>query len=346
MKPIKIFFLTLSIIFVVSVLIEIPFRVYDYVFRYRDLRSIFAGEKRELPFYEIQTYFFKKGYCVWDSNLFWCYKKGVINNYEFNSLGLRTINGKEPERFKNGKIYRIIVMGGSHPFGLGVNYGQTYAQQLEEFFRKEQHKCAKSVEVINAAVPGYSTLQALNLLKYHMVNYSPDLVIIDAGTNDGILLTPDWPWKDSEVIKRMNPLLCQIVNVLERSSFFWYYKIFLRKIMNSVNNKKHIDFTKCPTRVSREENYQNLCAIKKLAYDNNFKVIFLSQVVMLGGKLEKGFGAIVEPYLDIYSKLKDNPNICEYFIDINHASVKGHKEIAKIIYDYLISNSRICEELK
>lgn len=339
----KYFFAVFFFVMVALVLIEVPFRIYDYAFRYKNLRLLFAGKEIDVPFYDIQTYFFKKGYCVWDPLLIWRYKKCIINKNEFNSLGLRTTNEKEPQLLKDNNTYRIIVFGGSHPFGLRVDYEQAYAYKLQELFNNGVYKYSKRVEVVNAAVPGYSTLQVLNLLKYRMIEYKPDLVIVDAGTNDGILLTPEWPWRDSEAVKRMDPFLCRICNVFEQSSFFWYYKNSLRKIANI---KKHNGFVKGATRVTPEENRRNLYEIRKLASDNNFKALFLSQVVILKGILNRGFGSVMEPYLDIYAKLKDRPDIAGYFVDINHGSVKGHAEIAELIYEYLISDPGILEGLK
>jgi lysophospholipase L1-like esterase len=334
-KFLKNIFTGLFISFALLTLIEIPFRIYDYGFKYRHLRSKISKGEVDIPFDEIQIYAFKTGQCLRDPNLIWRYKKIIGSQlYQLNSLGLRTTDGKRLERSKDKHVYRIIVFGGSHPFGLGVSYEQTYAQQLEELFKRERHKWSKTVEVINAAVPGYSTLQVLNLLKYHMVDYEPDLVIIDAGNNDGIPLTPDYPWKDSQMVKK-NPFICQVLNLVQRSSFFWYYRLFINKIVNLNDSYKNIDSPGRITRLSKEENRQNLEQMKELAHKDNFKIVFLSQMLYNAGKLERGFGERVEPYIDIYAQLREKQNISEYFIDSIHASAKGHKEIARIIYNFL-----------
>jgi hypothetical protein len=318
---------------IVFILVEIPFRVYDYAFKYRNLKYKLSIGKVDLPFEEIMVYRFKKGMVIRDPNLIWRHK--YSEKYPLNSIGIRTYNGKEVSCLKARDLYRVIIFGGSHPFGLGVQYEDTYAYQLEELFRNRQHKWNKKIEVINASIPGYSTLQILFFLKYYMIHYNPDLVIIDAGNNDGIQLSQDWPWRDSEVLEAITPFECKIITLLERSSFFWYFRGFLYKINHFVANKNKVDDIKF-TRVSKGENKNNLEEIKKLAYGNNFKVIFLSQVFMDGRRqLKRGFGSVVEPYLDIYTKLEDRPDIANYFIDKIHGSVKGHREIAKLIYDYL-----------
>ena len=89
-------------------------------------------------------------------------------------------------------------------------------------------------------------------------------------------------------------------------------------------------------RVSLTQNLQNLKEIKKIAQLNNFKVVFLSQMAFNNNYLERGFGSIVEPYVEIYNELKDREDIEKYFIDVCHGSVKGHKEIATVIYNYFL----------
>lgn len=86
-------------------------------------------------------------------------------------------------------------------------------------FSKQKIKGIKNVQVINAAVPGFSSLQVLRFLKRDIIHFKPDLVIIDVGVNDLMTLTADWPFKDNE-IPTLSPFLCKITNILYRSSFF------------------------------------------------------------------------------------------------------------------------------
>ncbi|MDD4893870.1 MAG: SGNH/GDSL hydrolase family protein [Candidatus Omnitrophica bacterium] len=334
MKFLKNILISLFISVIVFMLVEIPFRVYDYEFKYKNLKSWFYQGKIPISFEEIMVYHFKTGRVVRDPDLIWRHK--YSEEHPLDSIGIRTCKRKEISCLKDCDVYRIIIFGGSHPFGLYLKYEDTYAYRLEELFRNKQREWDKKIQVINASIPGYSTLQALNLLKYHMIHYNPDLVIIDAGNNDGLQLCRSWPWRDSEIVGTMSTLQCRVLNILEKSSFFWYFREFLYKIKHSIIvNKNKVNDIEL-TRVSKEENKNNLEEIKKLAYSNNFKVIFLSQVTMDGvGQLRRGFGAVVEPYLDIYGKLKNRSDIKDYFLDSIHGSAKGHREIAKIIYDYL-----------
>jgi lysophospholipase L1-like esterase len=62
-------------------------------------------------------------------------------------------------------------------------------------------------------------------------------------------------------------------------------------------------------------------------------------MLMREGRLCRGNGAAVKPYLDIYLQFKEKNDISKYFIDDIHCSANGHKEIAQIIYNYLLSSS-------
>ena len=328
---------SLSAVFLLLASLEIAFRIYDYGFKYRELEYRYSKGEVNLPFDTLFAYFFKKGYIVRDQKLIWRRSAKKKGQYRFGSLGFRIGDKGEPLRSKGDNTYRIIVFGGSQPFGIGLDYEDTYACKLEALFNKDPSTWKRPVEVINAAVPGHSTTQALNFLKYDMICYEPDLVIIDAGNNDGIQLSPEWPWSDNELIERMGHFQYRLLGMIERSSFFWYYRNLLYKLRGIfLTDKSHPKKT-CPTRVTTEQNFNNLKEIKRIAQDNGFKAVFISQVYFDNdtGKLKRGFGSFEEPYIDIYSRLKEKDGLGDYFIDSVHSSRLGHKEIARLIYEYV-----------
>jgi lysophospholipase L1-like esterase len=99
--------------------------------------------------------------------------------YRHNSLGFRS------QEFSAKKIpggYRIFCLGGSDTYGTNLTNDQTWPAQLEEAlnsYQKERH-----FEVINAAVPGYTTMEgAINLIT-RILPLEPDMVILYQGYND------------------------------------------------------------------------------------------------------------------------------------------------------------------
>jgi lysophospholipase L1-like esterase len=75
---------------------------------------------------------------------------------------------------------RILVLGDSCAFGVGVEDDQTWPCQLERDLRDAGH----DVSVINAGVPGYTAYQGLKFLERNVDRLQPDLVICCFGFND------------------------------------------------------------------------------------------------------------------------------------------------------------------
>lgn len=85
-----------------------------------------------------------------------------------NSLGLR---GEEPVLPKPAGTRRFLTTGDSSIFGFGV-------QDTEVFSAVAAATLGAPVEAINAATPGYSSYQTLNLLKLRALQTAPDLIVI------------------------------------------------------------------------------------------------------------------------------------------------------------------------
>jgi hypothetical protein len=88
----------------------------------------------------------------------------------FNSEGLRD---KEYREWPEKGTYRVLVLGSSNTLGPGIEEEATYPRQLES----ELRKAGKRVEVINAAMVGYCTIQASFRLRELLERYSPNLVL-------------------------------------------------------------------------------------------------------------------------------------------------------------------------
>ncbi len=93
-----------------------------------------------------------------------------------NSRGLRG-----PEIPGRKARFRILALGDSTTFGLGVDDDQTWPAVLERLLRG---KSGGPVEVINAGVPGYSAFQGMRYLRERGLSLDPDLVLATFGFND------------------------------------------------------------------------------------------------------------------------------------------------------------------
>lgn len=105
--------------------------------------------------------------------------KARVLEYHINSRGFR---GPEFTPLKPAGTYRIISLGDSIAFGMGVkSYQATMPALLQERLNQSD---GSRYEVINAGVPGYNTLQEQVFLEVELLDYAPDLVILNFCLND------------------------------------------------------------------------------------------------------------------------------------------------------------------
>jgi len=89
-----------------------------------------------------------------------------------NSIGLR--DREYPEH--DLAHFRILVLGDSFTFGIGVNLEDTYLKVLEKRLNEEYP--GKKFEVINCGVPGVGTDYEYHFLKDIGIRFKPDLVLV------------------------------------------------------------------------------------------------------------------------------------------------------------------------
>ncbi len=83
-----------------------------------------------------------------------------------NSQGWRD---EEMPRERNPDKRRVVVLGDSFTFGMGVDYGQRFSEYLE---------LHPQLEVYNMGINGYGPDQACLLLEEEALDYDPDLVVL------------------------------------------------------------------------------------------------------------------------------------------------------------------------
>ncbi len=105
--------------------------------------------------------------------------------YRLNSLGVRGPERPYAKPVPHQK--RIVLLGGSRVFGIGVNEEEHFGSVLE--------RRLKNVEVINLGVCGFRGSQAVRLFWREGILYQPDLVIyeISHDTADRLLLWTPYP---------------------------------------------------------------------------------------------------------------------------------------------------------
>lgn len=97
--------------------------------------------------------------------------------YSNNSLGFRGSREYAP---KKAGVRRILCLGDSFTYGIGVNDDQTFAVHLERHLRETQ----SAAEVINAGCPGKGTDYELKLFQSIGAKLRPDVTILSFFSND------------------------------------------------------------------------------------------------------------------------------------------------------------------
>jgi lysophospholipase L1-like esterase len=95
-----------------------------------------------------------------------------------NADGLRDHDFVVP---KPPGTYRILVLGDSFTWGVGLNIEETIPKQLEAALRTST---PGPIEVVNASVPGMNTVNELAMLKETGLKYDPDMILLVYLLND------------------------------------------------------------------------------------------------------------------------------------------------------------------
>jgi len=118
-----------------------------------------------------------------DPELFWSLRPNLTTGFRgapvtTNGLGLRSpeISTKQPNEF------RILSLGESSTFGVGVSTASTYTALLAGLLK--QQAPYRPVTAINAGVSAYSSFQSLTYLEQRGLELQPDLILFYHEVND------------------------------------------------------------------------------------------------------------------------------------------------------------------
>ncbi len=104
-----------------------------------------------------------------------------------NSLGLR---GPEIEMAKPPNTVRIVCVGGSTTFSDGATTdSNAYPARMERILRERYRHARFRIEVINAGLAAYNSLDSLMLFQTTLLDLSPDIAVAHHGLNDCWFMT-------------------------------------------------------------------------------------------------------------------------------------------------------------
>jgi len=284
---------------------------------------------------------------VFDPVLFWKLKPGLDGRrvrgrvkeqpVDFavttNSLGLRS-----PAPGREGTQFRVLAVGNSCTFGLGVDNEETWPSRLEEELNRTLDGVA---EVVNAGVPGYTSYQGRKYLETAGLDLDPDLVIITFGFNDSEV----WSSRTDVQTGRLLQMQ-QLGSALGRSRF---YQALARLLKGRDDAAVPLTIPEGErgkqARVSPDEFRANMKAMKEMCAARHVPVIFLvwpyrnqvrdenlelivyqPGIAMAGEETATPVISLIEPFL----ASEEEP-----FLDHVHATPAGCRMVAEAIASIL-----------
>lgn len=159
-------------------LLELGLRIGGFRF---DPWAPFAGGKAHDELAEARIY-------TPDRELLWTLRRDAVIDVpaagfpmvRTNSHGFR---GAEFRARKTHDEFVVLCLGDSVTFGLGLSDPETWPARLAVALRAAPEFAGRPVQVINGAVPGWSSVQGMRLLA-SMTALEPDVVVFWFGVND------------------------------------------------------------------------------------------------------------------------------------------------------------------
>jgi lysophospholipase L1-like esterase len=252
----------------------------------------------------------------------------IPTKIKINSQGLRD---REYAIEKPNNTLRIISLGDSFTFGLGVENEKAYPDIAEEILNNNSK--SKYYEVLNMGVCGHSTMEETELLKARGLRFSPDIVTIGYYTND---------FENASRIYELRDVLREkYFNMIEKGEL----NISSLDVENRINEesvniyREEIKNESFEEKISRVRN--PLKEINKLSKAYNFSVVLIIFPVYLENNFKEELEKISEEnnwcelgLSETFSKHHLYNETVYGEIDL-HPNAYAHQKIGEALYEKL-----------
>jgi lysophospholipase L1-like esterase len=224
---------------------------------------------------------------------------------------------------KSNRTYRIIALGDSFTYGVGVNTKETWPARLEDVLNTNLH-CSQfdQYEVLNLGVPGYDLQYEKTRFKQKGLKYNPDMVLWMVLENDF-----------TEVYERMAERRITILkefpaNILEQPSGYGDVMTRIADEFRKTHNEAWFHAHYKDVFHDFFSSYHNLTVFLGVDRSTSYMNILHDAVIRNEGMFY---------YHDLEYVCGDGHN---QFID-RHPNKLGHQKIAESVYQYIVTNNLI-----
>ena len=271
-----------------------------------------------LPGQMIDTHL-REGAQKYDPDLFWYWPKLPIDGLELNKYGFRRT--KPMTVGKSAGVVRVITFGDSQTWGAFHKQHQSYSGVAER-------QLGPGWEILNAAVPGYRSLNVYRLLQRRIERFDPDIIVVDCEPFDS--------QRDDGVIQELPLGAGLIKRVLWHSRIYYSLRHLVRRLRSASPYKAPPE-----TWQHIEEGQGNHDLIKAWGDRRGVKVIFMEYPI----KTEKNklLCAVLRAHLPPGSLFfqacqtlgKSGYKVTDLFHDHNHLTILGNEVVGYALAEML-----------
>jgi hypothetical protein len=283
-----------------------------------------------IPSDEIYSHI-RDGGLQYHEELGWEWAKLPLPGLQLNEYGFRygDISVEKP-----ANTFRAFTIGDSQTHGAGVPGPLSYTGLAETRLRLMAPP-ELDVELVSASCNGYSSLQALRLIRIRLLDFDPDLIVIDCMGRDSE--------RDQEVGAR------RWRAVFDRVLFHSRIYIVLTRLlqgsdpMGSQRYGFHGPTRRTLNSVDTMEGYGNHDLIAELAQEEGFALIFGNYpvwnvvddtVMCMAPDFTLPDGAQISRFCE---GLEDcGIPVPELFLDGNHLTLTGNKVVADVLVESIV----------
>ncbi len=253
-------------------------------------------------------------------------------------LGINAHGFRHPDvsQRKPAGTWRAFALGDSQTYGAGVDAPEAYPSQAEALLRERAPEGA-TVELINAGISGYTSLQALRLVQVKLLDWDPDAIIVDCRTHD----SP----RDDMVAGGAT------TGLLDRLTFHSRLAWTLRFAIERIRPQHARPMQAGAMEMSAQDlaaTFGNHSLIVELARSEGFDLLFVDypfwdgqQVTCLAPANELPAGVPVAPAC---AALRDaGVPLDQLFLDNNHLTVEGNRRVAQALAETIVGQGWLGE---